>query len=61
MTSIFIQDEQTEKLEEECDQKTQAPLLEEIDKINQDRMYSHIQLTSFGGRTQNLVHPTNPV
>ena len=61
VTSIFTQDEQTEKIEQECDQKIQAPLLEEIDKINQDRMYSHIQLTRFERRTQNLDHPTNPV
>ena len=47
VTSIFTQDEQTEKIEQECDQKIQAPLLKEIDKINQDRMYPHIQLTSF--------------
>ena len=59
--SIFTQVEQTEKLEQEWDQKIQAPLLEEIDKINQDRMYPHIQLTSFDRRTQNLDHPTNPV
>ena len=60
-TSIFTQDEQTEKIEQDCDQKIQAPLLEEIDKINQDRMYPHIQLTSFERKTQNLDHPTNPV
>ena len=47
VTSIFTQDEQTEKIEQECDQKIQAPLLKEIDKINQDRMYPHIQLTNF--------------
>ena len=51
VTSIFTQDEQTEKREQECDQKIQAPLLEEIDKINHDRMYPHIQLTSFERRT----------
>ena len=61
VTSIFTQDEQTEKIEQECDQKIQAPLLEEIDKINQDRMYPHIQLTSFERKTQNLDQPTNPV
>ena len=61
VTSIFTQDEQTEKREQECDQKIQAPLLEEIDKINQYRMYPHIQLTSFERRTQNLDHPTTPV
>ena len=61
VTSIFTQDERTEKLEQECDQNIQAPLLEEIDKINQDRMYPHIQLTSFDRRNQNLDHPTNPV
>ena len=61
VTSIFTQDEQTEKIEQDCDQKIQAPLLEEIDKINQDRMYPHIQLTSFERRTPNLDHPTNPV
>ena len=60
VTSIFTQDEQTERIEQECDQKIQAPLLEEIDKINQDCMYPHIQLTIFE-RTQNLDHPTNPV
>ena len=59
--SIFTQDEQTEKLEEEVDQKIQTPLLEEIDKINQDRMYPHIQLRRFDRRTHNLDHPTNPV
>ena len=32
VTSIFTQDEQTEKIEQECDQKIQAPLLEKIDK-----------------------------
>ena len=50
-----------EKIEQDCDQKIQAPLLEEIDKINQDRMYPQIHLTSFERRTQNLDHPTNPV
>ena len=34
VTSIFTQDEQTEKIEQECDQKIQALLLEEIDKKN---------------------------
>ena len=32
VTSIFTQDEQTERIEQECDQKIQTPLLEEIDK-----------------------------
>ena len=61
LTLIFTQDQQTVKLEEECDQKIQAPRLEEIDKINQDRMYPHIQLTSFDRRNRHLDHPTNPV
>ena len=61
VTSTFTQVEQTEKLEQECDQKIQAPLLDEIDKFNQDCMYPHIQLTSFDRNTQNLDHPKNPV
>ena len=60
-TSIFTQDEQTERIEQECDQKIQAPFLDKIDKINKDCMYLHIQLTSFERRTQNLDYPTNPV
>ena len=61
MTSNFTQDEQTVKLEEECDQKIQAPLLEEVDNINHDRMYPQIQLTCFDRLNQNLDHPRNPV
>ena len=62
VTSIFTQDEQTEKLEENDHRdKVYAPLLEEVDNSNQDRMYLHIQLTSFDKRKQNLEHPTNAV
>ena len=39
VTSFFTQVEQTEKIEQECDQKIQAPLLEEIDKI---QLGSHV-------------------
>ena len=41
VTSIFTQDEQTEKLEE-FDHKVQALLLEEVDNINHYRMYPAI-------------------
>ena len=61
MNSIFTQVEQTEKLEEERDQNIQEPLLEEVDNINQDRMYPRIQLSGFDRRNQKLEHPTNPV
>ena len=46
VTSIFTQDEQTEKLEE-FDHKVQALLLEEVDNINHYRKYPAIQLTGF--------------
>ena len=58
VTSIFTQDEQTEKLEE-SDYKVQALLLEEVDNINHYRMYPAIQLTGFDRRNRNLEHPTN--
>ena len=61
VNSIFTQVEQTEKLEEERDQNIQEPLLEEVDNINQDRMYPRIQLSGFDRRNQKLEHPTNPV